>query len=108
MLSVCELSLTVSDRLLWQGLNLEVHVGERVAVTGLSGSGKRLFLQALARRDPLQGGDVQLDGRPQGQWLISAYRSRVRYLPQRPGLGTGLVADALRRPFTLKVHAGHP
>ncbi|MGI8748796.1 MAG: ABC transporter ATP-binding protein [Deinococcus sp.] len=105
MLSASELRRSVAGRVLWQNLSLVVAPGERIAVTGPSGSGKSLFLRALAGLDPLEGGDVLLDGRSQAQWAMPVYRSRVMYMPQRPAHGTGSVLEELRRPFGLKVHA---
>ena len=105
MLSASELRRSVAGRVLWQDLSLVVSPGDRIAVTGPSGSGKSLFLRALAGLDPLEGGDVLLDGRSQAQWAMPVYRSRVMYLPQRPAFGTGSVLEELRRPFGLKVHA---
>lgn len=105
MLSASELRRSVAGRVLWQHLSLAVSSGDRVAVTGPSGSGKSLFLRALAGLDPLEGGDVLLDGRSQAQWAMPVYRSRVMYLPQRPAFGSGTVLEELKRPFGLKVHA---
>lgn len=105
MLSASELRRSVAGRVLWQNLSLVVAQGDRIAVTGPSGSGKSLFLRALAGLDPLEGGDVLLDGRSQARWAMPVYRSRVMYLPQRPAYGTGSVLEELRRPFGLKVHA---
>ena len=48
MLSASDLRRTVAGRVLWQGLNLNVAAGDRVAVTGPSGSGKSLLLRGLA------------------------------------------------------------
>lgn len=105
MLSASELRRSVVGRVLWQHLSLVVSPGDRIAVTGPSGSGKSLFLRALAGLDPLEGGDVVLDGRSQAQWAMPVYRSRVMYLPQRPAFGSGTVLEELKRPFDLKVHA---
>ena len=108
MLSASDLRRTVAGRVLWQGLNLNVAAGDRMAVTGSSGSGKSLLLRALAGLDPLEGGEVTLNGRSQPRWTMPDYRSQVMYLPQRPAFGQGSVLDELRRPFTLKVHSSRP
>ncbi|MGY2893789.1 ABC transporter ATP-binding protein [Deinococcus sp. UYEF24] len=111
MLSARDLKRSVGGRLLWQNLSLDVRAGDSVTVTGPSGSGKSLFLRALAGLDPLEGGDVLLNGKSQAEWAMPSYRSRVMYLPQRPAFGSGAgesgtVLDELRRPFALKAHAG--
>ena len=108
MLSASDLRRTVAGRILWQGLDLKVAAGDRVAVTGPSGSGKSLLLRALAGLDPLEGGEVMLNGRSQSRWPMPEYRSQVMYLPQRPAFGQGSVLEELRRPFGLKIHSGRP
>ena len=108
MLSASDLRRTVGGRVLWQGLNLQVQAGDRLAVTGPSGSGKSLLLRALAGLDPLETGEVVLQGRSQSRWPMPEYRSQVMYLPQRPAFGQGTVLAELRRPFGLKVHSGRP
>lgn len=108
MLSASDLRRTVAGRVLWQGLDLNVAAGDRVAVTGPSGSGKSLLLRALVGLDPLEGGEVTLHGRSQSRWPMPEYRSKVMYLPQRSAFGGGSVLEELRRPFSLKIHSGRP
>ena len=108
LLSASDLRRTVAGRILWEGLNLNVAAGDRVAVTGPSGSGKSLLLRALAGLDPLEAGEVTLHGRGQSRCSMPEYRSQVMDLPQRPAFGQGTVLDELRRPFSLKIHSGRP
>ncbi|HVZ81346.1 MAG TPA: ABC transporter ATP-binding protein [bacterium] len=46
-----------------KGLDLEIHDGEYVAITGRSGSGKSTLLYSLSTLDPLTSGTLVLDGR---------------------------------------------
>ncbi|MGY2895880.1 hypothetical protein [Deinococcus sp. UYEF24] len=59
MLSASDLRRTVAGRVFWQSLDLNVAAGDRVAVTGPSGSRKSLLLRALAGLDPLGESTVQ-------------------------------------------------
>jgi peptide/nickel transport system ATP-binding protein len=49
------------------GIDLEVQAGEIVAVCGASGSGKTTLARVAARLDPLDDGEILLDGRPIGR-----------------------------------------
>lgn len=78
--------------------------GDRIALTGPSGSGKSVFLRALALLDPLEGGSVSWRDKPVPGAGIPAYRRHVSYIAQRPAMLEGTVEDNLRYPFTLKVY----
>ncbi|WP_404416291.1 ATP-binding cassette domain-containing protein [Marinospirillum sp.] len=70
---------SLSNQLL-QYCSLTLQPGEIACVSGMSGSGKSLFLRALADLDPHQGqvwlGDVEQQSLPAHQW-----RQRVRMVP---------------------------
>lgn len=106
MLEARGLSRNVGSRRLWQGVELAVSVGERLAVSGPSGVGKSLLLRALAGLDVLEDGEVWLRGKPQAAWPMSQFRAQVMYLLQRPAPASGTVAAYLAEPFGFRVHAG--
>ena len=78
--------------------------GDRVAISGPSGSGKSVFLRALALLDPIDEGRLVWRGEAVVDSGIPAYRRRVAYLAQRPALLDGSVEDNLRYPFSLKIY----
>ncbi|MEK6347556.1 MAG: ATP-binding cassette domain-containing protein [Burkholderia sp.] len=82
-----------------------VEPGMRIAVTGPSGSGKSVFLRALALLDPLDGGELRWRGAPVARASITHYRRSVAYLRQRPAAtDAGVVEDILRYPYSLAVY----
>ncbi|MDB6050155.1 MAG: transporter ATP-binding protein [Pseudomonas sp.] len=78
--------------------------GDRVAVTGPSGSGKSVFLRALALLDSHSSGQIYWRGTAVKGPDIPAYRRHVSYIAQRPAMLEGTVEDNLRYPFSLKVY----
>lgn len=76
--------------------------GDRVAITGSSGSGKSVFLRTLALLDAPSSGEIRWRNQPVSNPQIPHYRSRICYIAQRPALLDGTVEDNLRFPYSLK------
>ena len=71
---------------------LNLAVGECVAVTGASGSGKSLFLRALADLDP-NDAVIELDGVQRSSFAAPAWRRQVTYVPAESGWWAERVRD---------------
>jgi tungstate transport system ATP-binding protein len=83
---------------------LAVHAGEVLALLGPNGAGKSTLLQALALLEPLDGGEIRLDGAPvRGRSL--AARRRMAVVLQEPLLVHGTVVGNVS--LGLRLH-GHP
>jgi putative ABC transport system ATP-binding protein len=89
---------------LLQSTAFALHAGDRVAISGASGSGKSVFLRALALLDPLDAGRIVWHGAPVARAAIPRYRRSVAYIRQRPALLDGTVEDNLRYPFELRAY----
>jgi len=94
----------VRDITLLHPASFGLAAGDRVVITGPSGSGKSVFLRALALLDPVDDGTIQWRGQPIARGAIPSYRRRVAYIAQRPAMLDGSVEDNLRYPFSLKVY----
>jgi len=94
----------LSGQMLLQPTRFALYAGDRVAITGPSGSGKSVFLRAFALLDPLDGGRMAWHGKRVGRAAIPRYRRNVAYIRQRPAILDGSVEDNLRYPFSLKAY----
>ena len=91
---------------LLQPTDFTLNRSDRVSITGSSGSGKSVFLRALALLDAPTSGQILWNNRPIANAEIPHYRSHISYLSQRPALIEGTVEDNLRFPFSLRtLHA---
>ncbi|KMT57166.1 ABC transporter ATP-binding protein [Pseudomonas fildesensis] len=88
--------------LLLQPTDFTLNRADRVSITGSSGSGKSVFLRALALLDAPTSGQILWNNQPIANAQIPHYRSHISYLSQRPALIDGTVQDNLRFPFSLK------
>ncbi|MFT3860229.1 ABC transporter ATP-binding protein [Micropruina sp.] len=92
------LSVGYGDRLVLDGLDVEIPTGELTVVVGPNGCGKSTLLRALARMLPLRAGTVELDGRPIGDYPTRAVARRLGLLPQTSAAPDGIVvADLVAR-----------
>ena len=80
--------------------------GNRIVLSGTSGSGKSVFCRMLAMLDKPDQGTIVFNGSLVKQADIPQYRSRVAYIRQRPVLLRGTVLDNLVFPFGLAINRG--
>ena len=75
------------------GLNLDVAFGEHVAVTGESGSGKSTLLAVVLGFVVPSGGRLTVGGVELGELPVRDWRRQIAWVPQRPYLVRGSIAD---------------
>ncbi|HXB21837.1 MAG TPA: phosphate ABC transporter ATP-binding protein [Candidatus Solibacter sp.] len=90
------LSRIVDGKALVNDVSVQIAVGEILAVTGPSGSGKSSFLRLLNRLDEPTGGTVLLQGTDYREIPPRELRRKVGMVTQRAFLFPGTVADNLR------------
>ncbi len=78
------------------GADFKLAAGTTTALVGASGAGKSSVVNILLRFAAPTGGLVLVDGRPLGELDPEAWRRRVAWVPQRPHLFRGAVADNIR------------
>lgn len=87
-------SLSFGDRLLWDGLNLDVAPGEFLAVLGPNGSGKTTMLKTLLGLQKLSSGTVEVAGKPatRGSRLVGSIPQQRPFADNTPLRARDLVA----------------
>jgi ABC-type multidrug transport system fused ATPase/permease subunit len=78
------------------GFSLTVAPGERVALAGPSGVGKSTLLRAVLGFTGIESGRILVNGTDLSELDLAAWRRQVAYVPQRPHLFAGTVADNIR------------
>jgi ATP-binding cassette subfamily B protein len=74
------------DRPLFDGLDVAIRAGERVALVGRSGSGKTTFTKLLQRLHEIQGGRILIDGQDIAGATLESLRRTIALVPQEPVL----------------------
>lgn len=77
-------------------VDLELRPGERVALVGASGAGKSTLLALLARLADPTAGRIAAGGADLRDGDPAAWRARLAWVPQRPGLIAGSIGDNVR------------
>lgn len=87
MLKICDLARAnteFSSPPLLSAVSLELEDGICLSVAGTSGSGKSIFLRAIADLDPTVG-EIFLDGIERNQIAAAEWRKKVAYVPAESG-----------------------
>lgn len=82
-----QIRLSRGDREILHGVDIEVRVGEVLALVGPNGAGKSTLLAALTGDHPLSGGHVEVEGRGLHEWAPIALARRRAVLPQQHTVG---------------------
>lgn len=85
------LSFVAGDKLIVNGVDLTVGVGETLTLIGPSGAGKSTLLRLLCRIEEPTEGTVYLDGTDYRTLDPTDLRARVGMVPQDPALRDGTV-----------------
>ena len=104
IIEACGLTRKVSDQTLLDTVSLSIFGGDRVGITGPTGSGKTVLLRALALLDPLTSGSVKWRGENVLGSRVPNFRSEVIYLHQQTSFPQDSVESVLKQPFQLGVH----
>jgi ATP-binding cassette subfamily B protein len=89
-----------SERPVLKGINLQVPVGKKVGLVGLSGGGKTTLVKLIPRFYEVQQGSVRIDGVDNRMYPLSVLRQNVSMVLQDSVLFEGTIAEniALGKP----------
>ncbi len=96
-MSLSLLSLHALSRPGLEPATLSVEAGQRVLISGESGSGKTLLLRAIADLDP-HVGELRLEGVPSQDMAATRWRAQVCYVPSESQWWDERVADHFSAP----------
>lgn len=91
------ISLTRHGQAILKNINLLIHKGDFILLSGASGAGKSSLLRLLNRLDDADGGMISVNGQPLELLDILKLRQRVGMLFQKAAVFPGTVADNLKR-----------
>ncbi len=79
-----------------KNFSLHIKKGEKIAITGRTGSGKSTIAQLLLRMYNVQEGDIQMDKTPLADLQLSSLRQQISYVPQDVFLFSDTVENNIR------------
>lgn len=81
VLTINNINKSYGDNLILNGLSLDVHKGEVIVIIGPSGCGKSTLLRCINALEPIQGGEIRLDGE-----LIDGKSRNIAQIRQKIGM----------------------
>lgn len=95
MISFENIHLSFNGKNVIQNLSLEINPGDKVVISGKSGSGKSSLLSLVLGFTRPDSGEVLFDGIPVDEKTVWDVRKQVAYIDQDVSLGTGTVHGLL-------------
>jgi putative ABC transport system ATP-binding protein len=102
VISFSNVSLTKGEKTILNGCTFTAAEGDKLAVTGESGSGKTTILRMIMGAEIPGSGEILFRGERITAANIAAVRSEIAFIGQEPALGTETIGEALMLPFTFK------
>ena len=102
MLRIENITLKLSNQVLFRHFNMQVNAGEMVCLTGESGCGKTSLLKVILGFLPLSEGQIYVDDEKLTIETVQQIRQKIAYVPQELFLPCEWVSEMVQLPFELK------
>lgn len=103
-LQLDNITLRFAGKTVVQRFMLEIAPGQKVTLTGRSGSGKTSILRCILGFVVPEEGAVYVCGDHLNHNSVWTLRAKLAYVAQEPDLGTGTVIEILERPFLYRAN----
>jgi len=84
---------TRKDIAVLKGIDLVIKSGQKIALVGMSGSGKSTIVQLLLQFYQPESGSIVVDGKPITSYDLSVYRQNMAIVPQEVMLFGGTIRE---------------
>lgn len=102
MIEFNNLTLHLNDKVILENCSFSASKGEKIVITGDSGSGKTTILNLIMGFTEADAGTITFNGTPLNHRSIAGVRRSAAYIGQEPALASDTVREALLLPFTYK------
>lgn len=103
MLELKNICVSAGQNILFKNLNLRVHVGEKLCITGHSGIGKTTLFNALLGFKNMDSGEILF----KGEKIVDfkKFRKHIAFLPQNQNIiGSGTIEETIYAPFNFNAN----
>lgn len=104
ILQIQDLSVCYKNKWVIQNLSLDLNQGERITVTGKSGSGKTSLIKCILGFTQPESGSIYIKGKKLTDKSVWILRQGIGFVPQEPDLGDQVVEQFLKSPFHFKAN----